>query len=98
MWNSNSMKRFFAGISKTQSRIFRSTAFRLNKLRMRFFNPEFKLIDAERNAEARDALLGIDQIGHLLFVVLIEFEESHIRIISARNATAKERETYDGDS
>jgi uncharacterized protein len=60
-----------------------------------FFDPFFKLIDAERNQEARDAIIGYDELGRLLFVVHIELEDEVIRVISARKATATERNNYD---
>ncbi len=62
-----------------------------------FFDIEFRLVDAGRNDEARDAIIGCDQNGTLLFVVHIEFEDDHIRFISARRATPQERKLY-GDS
>ncbi len=60
-----------------------------------FFDPFFKLVDAERQQEARDAVIGYDESGRLLFVVHIEIEGEIIRLISARKATAKERNIYD---
>jgi uncharacterized DUF497 family protein len=60
-----------------------------------FFDPFFRLVDASRNDEARDAVIGYDAMGRLLFVVHIEFEGECIRLISARRATQEERETYD---
>lgn len=60
-----------------------------------FFDPFLKLVDAERNGEARDAVLGYDESGRLLFVVHIEVEGEYIRIISARKATITERNDYD---
>jgi uncharacterized DUF497 family protein len=60
-----------------------------------FFDPFFRLVDASRNDEARDAAIGYDSMGRLLFVVHIEFEGEHIRIISARKATSQEREDHD---
>jgi uncharacterized DUF497 family protein len=60
-----------------------------------FFDPFFKLVDAGRNDEARDAVIGYDQVGRLLFVVHIEIEGEYIRIISARKATTSERNDYD---
>jgi uncharacterized protein len=60
-----------------------------------FFDPFFKLVDAERNQEARDAVIGYDESGRLLFVVHIELEDEVIRVISARKATATERNNYD---
>ena len=53
-----------------------------------FFDPLFRLVDAERNDEARDAIIGFDEAGRLLFVVHIQIEHSAIRIISARRATS----------
>jgi uncharacterized DUF497 family protein len=60
-----------------------------------FFDPFFRIVDASRNDEARDAVIGRDLLGRLLFVVHIEFEDEAIRIISARRATQEDRETYD---
>lgn len=60
-----------------------------------FFDPFFKLIDAERQGESRDAVIGYDESGCLLFVVHIEVESQFIRIISARKATVMERNHYD---
>ena len=60
-----------------------------------FFDPFFRLVDASRNDEARDAAIGYDIAGRLLFVVHIEFEGEYIRIISARKATSREREDHD---
>lgn len=60
-----------------------------------FFDPFFKLVDAERNQEARDAVIGYNESGRLLFVVHIELEDEVIRVISARKATATERNDYD---
>jgi uncharacterized DUF497 family protein len=56
-----------------------------------FFDPFFELVDAGRNDEARDALIGYDGLGSLLFVVHIEIEGEYFRIISARRATNEER-------
>jgi uncharacterized DUF497 family protein len=52
-------------------------------------------VDASRNEEARDAIIGMDMRWHLLFVVHIELEEDAIRLISARKATRKERDDYE---
>ena len=55
-----------------------------------------KVVDASRNNEARDALIGFDDQGKLLFVVHILFENDEpIRLISARRATSDERKDYD---
>jgi uncharacterized protein len=60
-----------------------------------FFDPLFILVDATRQEEARNAIIGHNQQGQLLFVVHIEYQDEHIRIISARKATKMERKDYD---
>ena len=60
-----------------------------------FFDPFLKGVDASRNDEARDAIIGMDICWNLLFVVHIELEEDAIRLISARKATRKERTYYE---
>jgi uncharacterized protein len=60
-----------------------------------FFDPFLIVVDASRNDEARDAVIGMDTRWNLLYVVHIEREESMIRIISARKATRLEREDYE---
>lgn len=59
-----------------------------------FFDPFLKLVDAG-NDEARDAVIGYDASGRLLFVVHVEIEDEAIRLISARKATITERNHYD---
>jgi len=60
-----------------------------------FFDPFFRLVDASRNDEARDAVIGHDVQGRLLFVVHIEIDGECIRIISARKATKQEGDIHD---
>ena len=60
-----------------------------------FFDPLFRLVDADRNDEARDAIVGFDAVGRLLFVVHVQFEQEFIRIISARPASQKERRDHE---
>ncbi len=60
-----------------------------------FFDPFF-LVDASRNDEARDAVIGLDARWNLLYVVHIEQDAESIRIISARKATSQERADYEG--
>ena len=60
-----------------------------------FFDPLFRLVDAGRINEARDAIIGFDTSGGLLFVVHIQFEDAFIRIISARAATNQERRDHE---
>lgn len=57
-------------------------------------DPLFVLVDASRNDEARDAIIGFDVRARLLFVVHIEFVDNHIRIISARPAHPTEEAHY----
>jgi uncharacterized DUF497 family protein len=54
-----------------------------------------KIVDASRNNEERDAIIGLDKRWNPLFVVHIAFEEAFIRIISARKATRRERQMYE---
>ena len=60
-----------------------------------FFDPFFRLVDASRHEEARDAVIGRDTRGRALFVVHIVFEGEFIRIISARKATGEELKHHD---
>ena len=60
-----------------------------------FFDPFIKIVDASRNQEGRDAIVGMDKQWNLLFVVHIAFEEDQIRIISARKVTRSEKEFYE---
>jgi uncharacterized DUF497 family protein len=60
-----------------------------------FFDPFFRLVDASRNDEAREAVIGYDEQSRLLFVVHVEIEDDAIRIISARKATNEERKHHD---
>ena len=59
-----------------------------------FADPLLQLTDASRNDEARDAAIGFDLGGRLLFVVHIEMEDTCIRIISARLAEPREEALY----
>ncbi len=60
-----------------------------------FFDPFVQLVDASRNEEARDAVVGYDAECRLLYVVHIVFEDDVIRLISARKATTRERNDHD---
>ncbi len=60
-----------------------------------FFDPLLVVVDASRNDEARDAVIGLDKRWSLLSVVYIERENDSIRIIFARKDTRKEREAYE---
>lgn len=60
-----------------------------------FMDPLFVLTDASRNDEARDAVIGFDLSGGLLFVVHVAMESDDcIRIISARSAEPAEEALY----
>ena len=60
-----------------------------------FMDPLFVLTDASRNDDARDAVIGFDRSGRLLFVVHIAMEgDDCIRIISARFAEPAEEALY----
>jgi uncharacterized DUF497 family protein len=58
-----------------------------------FFDPFLKVVDASRNEEARDAIIGMDTRWNLCGP--IELEEEAIRLIAARKATRKERDAYE---
>ncbi|HEY2344623.1 MAG TPA: BrnT family toxin [Xanthomonadaceae bacterium] len=60
-----------------------------------FFDPFLRVVDASRNDEARDKLIGYDALNRLLAVVHIVLEADAIRIVSAWPATPAERELYD---
>jgi uncharacterized protein len=60
-----------------------------------FFDPFLVMVDASRNYETRDAVIGMDKNNYLLFVVHIQQENDMIRIISARLATRQERNYYE---
>ena len=59
-----------------------------------FSDPMLLIMAASRNDEARDAAIGFDITGRLLYVVHIEIEEKSIRIISARRAEPNEELNY----
>ena len=60
-----------------------------------FFDPFLRLVDAGRNDETRDAAIGRDMRGRVLYVVHVIYEDEAIRLISARKATTAEQQTYD---
>lgn len=62
-----------------------------------FFDPFLKVVDASRENEARDAIIGMDTASRLLFVVHLVQEGDRIRLISARKATRQERDHYEND-
>ncbi len=60
-----------------------------------FFDPFLRVVDASRNEESRDAMIGMDKSWNLLFVVNIQIEDDRIRLISARKATKQEQRYYE---
>lgn len=60
-----------------------------------FFDPLLRLADASDSEELRQAVIGETATGSLLFVVHLEIEDDAIRIISAREATVRERNEYE---
>ena len=60
-----------------------------------FFDPFLIVVDASRNNQTRDAVIGMDRQWNLLYVVHVESKENLIRIISARKATRQERQDYE---
>ena len=59
-----------------------------------FDDPLFVLLDASRNEERRDAVIGFSAHGRLVTVVHIEVNDDSIRIVSARRASATEEMIY----
>ena len=59
-----------------------------------FSDPLFIIEDSSRNDEARDAAIGFDATGRLLYVVHVEVEDVCIRIVSARRADRNEELRY----
>jgi len=60
-----------------------------------FFDPFLRMVDAGRNHEARDAVIGYDNTSRLLLVVHIEVQQGALRIISARGVDSRERQLYE---
>lgn len=60
-----------------------------------FFDPFLRVVDATDDDESREAVIGYDDGGQLLFVVHVEPVADRVRMISARRATREERRTYE---
>lgn len=60
-----------------------------------FFDPFLRVVDVSREEEERDAVIGMETQGRLLFVIHIQAEDDRIRLISARKATTRERLDYE---
>lgn len=87
--------RFVWHDEKARLNIQRHDGIRFEQAAEVFFDPFLRVVDASRNDEARDAVIGYDVQGRLLFVVHIVLEDDAIRLISARKATPKERQDHD---
>jgi uncharacterized DUF497 family protein len=59
-----------------------------------FFDPLLVFLDASRNGESRDAVIGFDAGGRLLYVVHVLVEPDALRLVSARRATPAEEDLY----
>jgi uncharacterized DUF497 family protein len=59
-----------------------------------FFDPFLIFVDASRDFERRDGIIGKTSTNQLLFIVHIQLDDDRIRIISARKATGNEKRTY----
>lgn len=81
--------------AKARSNVLEHDGMRFEDAAQVFFDPFLRLVDASRNDQARDAVIGYDPLGRLLFVVHLEINDEHIRIISARKATRQERDDHD---
>ena len=88
--------RFVANRNKAQNNL-RKYGVSFEQAAEAFFDPFLKIIDASRRDETRDAMIGCDDTGHLLFVVHLLIEDDGIRLISARRATREERRCYEDD-
>ena len=81
---------------KSQKNVIKHDGISFEQAAQAFFDPFLRIIEANRNNEVRDAVIGMDKQWNLLVVVHILIEENDvIRIISARKATRTEREFYE---
>ena len=85
---------FFVWDADKEKRNLSKHGIRFEEAAAVFGDPSFVIVDASRNHEARDAAIGFDLSGRLLFVVHIEVEAAVIRIISARRADPAEERIY----
>ena len=60
-----------------------------------FFDDLAVYVEATADDESRSAVIGLSRVRRLLYVVHVEREADQIRIISAREATKKERKIYE---
>lgn len=88
--------RFVANRNKAHSNL-RKQGVSFEQAAEAFFDPFLKIIDASRRDETRDAMIGRDDIGRLLFVGHLLVEDDSIRLISARKATREQRLFYENE-
>ncbi len=81
---------------KAQKNISKHDGISFEQATEAFFDPFLKVVDASRNNETRDAVIGMDKNWNVLYVVHIQIVDDEIVIISARKATNKERKNYEG--
>jgi uncharacterized protein len=62
-----------------------------------FFDPLACIFDDEDHSqsESREIPIGYSILGHLVVISFTELEDDHIRIISARRATKKEKKNHE---
>lgn len=84
----------FVWNSEKEKTTWRTRRIRFKDAATVFQDPLFVLVEADRNAEQRDAAIGFDRLGRLLVVVHVEFDGDAIRIISARLAERHEEAVY----
>jgi uncharacterized DUF497 family protein len=87
--------RFVANREKAQRNPAKHQGVTFEHAAQAFFDPFLRVVDADRDEEARDAVVGMDASSRLLFVVHIQREDDRIRLISARKATREERNLYE---
>ena len=86
---------FVWDVQKAQSNPEKHDGVTFSQAAEAFFDPFLIAVDASRNQEERDAIIGFDRRWNLLFVVHMDIEGDRIRIISARKATRQERQQYE---
>jgi uncharacterized DUF497 family protein len=60
-----------------------------------FFDDLAVYVEAAVDEESRNAVMGLSRLRRLLYVVYVEREGEQFRIISAREATKRERKIYE---
>ncbi len=85
--------RFIWDAAKAESNL-RKHGVRFEEAATVFLDPLFVLVDASRHDEVRDAVIGFDVVGRLLYVVHVVVEADAVRLISARRPTPAEEALY----